>query len=496
MSAPSKSARRRVGRIPPASGRKPKQRISQRDVALSAAELLNFHQHFAPLYTRREQRHWSLLYLCGQLANLERKTMEPMILALCGAVANVIRAVQQFIGQGQWASAAILAQVQYLVAAWLSEADGVVIVDGSGFPKQGQHSVGVAPQYCGHLGKIANCQQGVFLVYASRRGHAFLDAQLYMPADGFGTAYHARRQTCGVPATLTFRTEPQVGLAMIREVVARAQVPFQWVTCDEGYGKDPTFLDGIAALGKFYLAEVPSDTRVWVRTPPVEPPGPGLLGRPRLHARGAPNAPPPHELRELVKQIPRMAWHRRVLKEGSKGPLTVEFATRRVTAIRAGLPGPRQWAVFRRTLGAQSEVKFYLSNAPTTCAPPSLLRMCGMRWPIETALEEAKGEVGMDHYETRTWAGWHHHMAQTIMAHLFLVWLHLLFQKKFSAHCGPSTPIDCPGDSRRSGWVARYSQHPQLSATTKSCRVSLTSQTCSPQIGPCQAAKTQSLVVI
>lgn len=288
----------------------------------------------------------------------------------------------------------------------------------------------------------------------------------------------------------------RIALAMVAQLVERDQVPFQWVTCDEGYGKDPAFLDGLAALGKCYLAEVPSDTRVWLRTPPVEPPGPGLLGRPRLHARVAPTAPPPHELRELVKQIPRTEWQRRVIKEGSKGPLTVEFATCRVTPIRAGLPGPRQWAVFRRTLGPHPEVKFYLSNAPTTCASPILLRLCGLRWPIETALEEAKGEVGMDHYETRTWAGWHHHMAQTIMAHLFLVWLCLLFQKKFSAHFGAGTPTDCPGDSRRSGWITRHSKHPQLSATTQSRRLSFASQTYSPQIEPGQAANMQSLVVI
>jgi SRSO17 transposase len=319
---------------------------------------------------------------------------------------------------------------QNLVGRWFGEADGVVIVDGSGFPKDGSHSVGVARQYCGHLGKIANCQEGVFLVYTSRQGYAFLDERLYVPEEWFSDVSRKRWKACGIPETLVFHTEPELGLEMIDALVQRGVLPFRWVACDESYGKIPAFLDGIASLGKCYLAEVPSDTRVWLRRPAIQPAGCGPMGRPRLHPRVQPTAPRPVELCALMNQLPASQWHRRIIKEGSKGPLMVELAFVRVTPVRDQLPGSRCWVIFRRSLGAQPESKFYLSNAPADCPQAELTRITGMRWPVETAFEEAKGEVGLDQYETRTWLGWHHHMLQSFLAHLFLMRLRFLFQKK------------------------------------------------------------------
>jgi SRSO17 transposase len=430
MRARSKHTNRRVRRTPPASGRKPVQRISARDVSMTADELQAFHREFQPLFQRREQRVWSLLYLCGQLSDLERKTIEPMVLSLLGAKPNAIRGLQQFIGQGEWESEPLLLHLQELVSRWLGEEDGVVIVDGSGFPKQGKHSVGVAHQYCGVLGKIANCQEGVFLVYASRRGYTFVDERLYMPEEWFRADARQRWKACGIPDRLGFCSEPELGLEMITALHQRGVLPFRWVTCDEKYGRNPAFLAGIATLGKWYLAEVPVDTRVWLRTPAIEPPGPGLLGRPRLYSRVKPNAPRPLELRELLLQLPRGAWHRRKIQEGSKGPLVVELACVRVTPIRDAMPAPRCWAIFRRSLGAQPETKYYLCNAPANLPPTELAPLTAMRWPVETTFEEAKGEVGLDHFETRTWQGWHHHMIQSFLAHLFLMHIRLLFQKK------------------------------------------------------------------
>lgn len=241
MSKSSRSTNRRVSHQPPASGRKPLGKLSGRDVALSMETLLAYHQEFQAFFQRREQRDWSFFYLCGQLANLERKTIEAMVLTLIGAKPNLIRAVQQFRGQGAWEVEPLVEYAQGLVAKWLGEPDGVVIVDGSGFPKQGKDSVGVAYQYCGHLGKLANCQEGVFLVYASRKGYAFLDERLYMPEDWFGDDYQERRQRCGAPETLTFQTEPALGLEMIQGVRQRTTVPFRWVTCDDPTAKSRLF---------------------------------------------------------------------------------------------------------------------------------------------------------------------------------------------------------------------------------------------------------------
>jgi SRSO17 transposase len=424
---------RRAVRRPPASGRKPTGRLTTREIAISADELLAFQAQLQSLFTRQEQRDWFQFYMCGQLSNLVRKTVEPMVLNLLGPTASAIRTAQHFLGQSPWATDPFLKRTQGLVAEWLGEPDGVVIVDGCGFPKQGTHSVGVAPQYCGHLGKVANCQEGVFLLYSSRRGYAFLDARLYLPHDWFAADSAERWEACGIPDHVTFHTEPELGLEMIRTLVERAVVPFRWITCDARYGKIPAFLDGITALHQWYLAEVAADTRVWLHTPPVEPPGQGLFGHFRTHPRVKRTAPRPVELRELVAQIPAPQWHRYYIKEGSKGPLVAEFACVRVTSIRDELPGARCWAIFRRTLGIQPDVKFFLSNAPTTCTLSEFARVSGLRWPIETGLKEAQGEVGMDHYETRTWLGWHHQMLQSISAHLFLVRLQIVFQKKVLA---------------------------------------------------------------
>jgi len=498
MSQRTKATHRRASRKPPASGRKPLCRLSARDVATSADELLAYHRHFQPLFQRREQRDWSLLYLCGQLSELERKTIEPMVLALMGPNPNAIRGLQQFIGQSEWETPPFLEQAQRLVGDWLGEPDGVVIVDGSGFPKQGKHSVGVAWQYCGHLGKRANCQQGVFLVYASRRGYAFLDERLYVPQAWFGQEYQVRWKMCGIPETLSFHTEPELGLEMIADLAQRAVVPFRWVTCDEKYGGNPAFLEEVAALDKWYLAEVPADTRVWLRTPPIEPPGPSLFGPPRIHARVKRTAPYPAEMRELFTQLPPALWHRRTIKEGSKGPLVAEFAVMRVTPVRDKLPGPRCWALFRRTLGPKPEVKFYLSNAPTTCPLQELVRVSGLRWPVETALEEGKGETGMDHYETRTWRGWHHHMLHSILGHLFLVRLCLLFQKKSGADDRPSTPIGGARHQGRGGELTRHAGYSPLSSTSEPRRLLFSSQAHSltAQQTTVKPAQRQSLVVI
>ena len=455
MSSRGKHSNRRARRTPPASGRKPVHRIRARDISMTADELQTFHREFQPLFQRREQRAWSLLYLCGQLSDLERKTIEPMVLSLLGASPNAIRGLQQFIGQGEWESVPLLLHLQDLVSRWLGEEDGVVIVDGSGFPKQGKHSVGVAHQYCGALGKIANCQEGVFLVYASRRGYTFVDERLYVPEEWFSQDARQRWRACGIPDTLAFRSEPELGLQMITALHQRSVLPFRWVTCDEKYGRNPAFLAGIAALGKWYLAEVPVDTRVWLRTPAIEPPGPGLMGRPRLYSRVKPNAPRPLELRELLLQLPQAAWHRRKIQEGSKGPLVVELAGVRVTPIRDALPAPRCWAIFRRSLSAQPETKYYLCNAPANLPPTEFAPLTAMRWPVETAFEEAKGEVGLDHFETRTWQGWHHHMLQSFLAHLFLLRIRLLFQKK-----APRSPQRKRGNSWHTQSATKLSASP------------------------------------
>jgi SRSO17 transposase len=478
MSRRQRSAHRRARQQPPASGRRPTGRLAARDIAISADELPAFQARFQDLFPRQEQRDWFRFFLCGQLSTLERKTVEPMVLALLGTDANEIRAAQYFLGQAPWDTGPFLERVHRLVTEWLGEAEGVVVVDGSGFPKQGAHSAGVAPQYCGHLGQVANGQEGVFGLYAGRRGHAFLDKRLYLPKSWFTAEYRKRWKACGIPDSVTFRTEPELGLEMVTPLVQRAVVPFRWVTCDERYAEIPAFLDGSAALGKWYLAEVAVDTRAWLHTPPVEPPGQGRLGAPRKHPRVRRTAPRPYQMRELVWQIPRAHWPRRMIKEGGTGPRVAEFACLRVTPVRDELPGERCWAVFRRTLGRQPEMKFFLSNAPCTCPLHEFVRVSGLRWPVETGLEEGKGEVGMDPYETRTWLGWHHQMtlATRSVEHRFRVRLQWVIQKKSGVDHRSGSPTHCPRHRRRPGTVTRHARHNALSPAPQLRRVSVAPQ--------------------
>jgi len=425
----------------PPSGRPPG-RVSGRGAEAMADALVAYHAQFHDRFARREQREWSAFYLQGQLSALERKTVEPMVLALRGADRAAVRAVQQFLGEGAWEDAPILARREALVAEDLGAPEGMLIVDGSGFPKQGAHSVGVARQYCGHVGKIANCQHGVFLAYASARGCTFVDRRLYVPAEWFDDAHAAERTRCGVPAALRFQTEPALGLAMVRDVVTRGVLPVRWVLADETYGADPKFLDGVEALGQCYFVEVPVITRAWVGAIPVEPPGQGPMGRPRTRPRVAPGTPKSQEVRAIARAVPASVWQRYSIKAGAKGEIAADFAFVRVTrARRGGRPGPEAWAVFRRSLTPDAQehrtIKCFLTNAPADCPPEDLARLSGARWPVEVAFAEAKGELGMDHYEVRTWRGWHHHMTQTFLAHHFLLRLRVRGEKP-GAHARPN----------------------------------------------------------
>jgi SRSO17 transposase len=442
--------------LPPPSGRPPEINLAPRDVEALADELVAYQALFAPLFQRAEQRHWALLYLQGQMLDLERKSIEPMALALEG---GDVQAMQQFISQGAWDAEAVLQRHQELVAQTLGDADtGVLIVDGCDFAKQGTHSVGVARQWCGALGKVANCQASVVAGYASARGYTLVDRRLYLPERWFTAEYATRRQRCGVPPAQPFRTKPQLAGDMIAALRARGVLPFRWVTCDEGFGRDPVFLDQIAAADLVYLAEVPHTTRVWPQAVPAADAAPVEVGT-------------------LAALLPATAWTRQQIKEGAKGPLEAEFAFVRAVAVRDGRPGPEVWVVLRRSLDETPELKAYLSNAPADTPQATLVWLCGMRWPAESAIKEGKGEVGLDHYEVRGWVGWHHHVTMTFLAHHFLVRARLRVGEKSSGADGaagagvaPGRPAAAP-PRRRDGPGAGG-----LRATPELCRLPLPSQ--------------------
>lgn len=459
--------------VPPPSGRPPVDNLAPRDVEALAVALVAYHARFAPLFARAEQRHWARKYLEGQLLELERKSIEPMALALDG---GEVQAMQQFISVGAWDADVVLREHQRYVAETLGDpATGVLIIDGCDFPKQGTHSVGVARQWCGALGKVANCQASVVACYASAQGFTLVDRQLFLPERWFTEAYEERRHDCGIPDDTTFRTKPALAAELIETLHARGALPFGWVTADEGFGKDPAFLDRVDRLGVGYFVEVPRNTAVWERRPPMAvPPGSGK-GRPPTRERLAPEAPGTVRVDHLAAQLPATQWTRQRIKEGAKGPMVAEFATVRAVAPRDGLPGPDVWVVLRRSLpdpqdpAAAPVLKYYLSNAAATTPLPTFVWLSGMRWPVETAILEAKNELGMDHYEVRGWTGWHHHTALTFLAHHFLVTVRLQLGGKITGtHRAPSAPTlsgdspkTAPRSHRRPGPAPAYAA-PQL----------------------------------
>ena len=281
---------------------------------------------------------------------IERTAIEPMALALEG---GDVQAMQQFLGQGQWQDDMLLRQHWRLVDETLGEADGVYIVDGSDVPKQGEHAVGVARQWCGHVGKVDNCQAGVFAAYASRKGSTLLDRRLYLPEEWFDAAHRERWGKCGMPDETLCETKQALALEMVQAVVTEGGPRFRWLTYDEACGRDGAFLDGIAALGRWYCAEVPHDTPVWLTRPATAVPTWTGRGRRPRKARLVPGEPAPPRVDQLAAAVPLDAWHPSLLKEGSKGPLVAEFAFQRGVAVRCGPAGPGRVAGLSAWVGRE-----------------------------------------------------------------------------------------------------------------------------------------------
>jgi len=337
--------------------------------------------------------------------------------------------MQQFIGEGAWDDAAILEKHAALVGESLGEADGVLIVDGSDFPKKGKHSAGVARQYCGATGKVDNCQAAVFVAYASRKGHTLLDRRLYLPQEWFEASSQARWQRCQIPQGTRFRTKLELAWEMIEGLLAQGTVPFSWVLCDEAFGDSHEFLGHLERSGLRYLADVAVSTLVWLERPATEVPPARSTGRPPSRERVVAGEPAPIRVDRLMEQLPDSAWRTYEVKAGEKGPIRARFAFVRAVAARDGLPGPDLWVVFRHSLGEPTERKVFLSNAPAETPKAELVRQSGMRWPIESCFEEAKSNLGMAQYQTRSWRGWHHHMTLVILAHHYLVRVQLRHKK-------------------------------------------------------------------
>jgi SRSO17 transposase len=403
----------------------PKFNLTTKEVAQCEAELAEYMKQFGPAFNRVEQFQQSQVYVKGLLSELPRKTTERIALEFG---ANV-RDLQHFVGQSPWGIEPLVDIYQGMVGATLGEADGVALIDESGVVKQGDSSVGVGPQYCGAVGKVTNSQNGVYVGYVSRQGYSLVAGQLYVLEEWFDEVHAEKRGQCGLPAGLSYQTKPEIALGLLQAVGQRGTLPFRWVAADALYGDSPAFRDGVAALDKWYFTEIKSTSLVWPSRPEVYLPE--WRGRGRRPTRLKLRQPDdqPVAVKDLVATLPKAAWLRATIKEGSKGPLVCDFAFLRVVEARHNLPGGDLWLIIRRNVDDPTVVKFYYTNAPAQTPLPEFVRLSGLRWPIETVFEEGKGEAGLDQYETRSWLGWHHHMTLVALAHFFLVHLRLLFQE-------------------------------------------------------------------
>ena len=407
-------------------------------------ELWEFQSAFHDCFARSEPRQHFFDYMVGQFSALERKSIEPMALQVEGAT---IRGMQRFLSDVVWDEEHMLWNYHHFVADEMGAPSGILMFDETSFVKKGKDSVGVARQYCGSLGKGENCQVGVFAAYASRHGYALVDKRLFLPEVWGSDAYATRRTNCKVPEGGTFQTKPQLAAAMLQAIAHEGLLPFQYIVADCLYGNSPDFLDAIdACVGATAFVAIPADTRCWLQRPRTEEKTytyKGVVGSKRVVTA---LAPPPCTVAALAAGLPASSWYRRTVSDGTKGPITYEFARQRVTLCKDDLPERTVWLVLKRTLGAEPSYAYSISNAPASTPLSLFVWLSGLRWAIEQCFEESKTELGMDHYEVRQYPSWHHHMLTTMLAHFFLWRLKIRLGKKSPRIDGVTAPHIAGGD--------------------------------------------------
>jgi SRSO17 transposase len=352
-----------------------------------------------------EQRTNAHHYVQGLLSDLSSKDVE----SIAYRHDRERQGLQKFIGQAEWEHPPLLAELTRQVGAELGEADGVLVFDPSAFPKKGDASVGVRRQWCGRLGKIDNCQVGVFLGYASRREHAPVDVRLYLPKEW--ARDRKRREKAGAPREARFRTRHELALEMLDE--RSPLLPHAWVAGDDEMGRCSWLREQLRSRGERYLLAVPSNTSVRDLLAP-DPPYAGCGRRPR---------PPFVRVDRWYAALPESAWRAVDVRNGEKGPLGVQAAWGLAQARTEGRPSDvaEVLVVFRERQGDGTwKHDYLLSNAPLTTPLAEYARVFKAEHRIEDCLRRAKSEAGLADYQVRTWEGWHHHQTLALLATWFL----------------------------------------------------------------------------
>ena len=364
-------------------------------------------------------------YCTGLLMPGERKSVEPMAAVVAPLrVAAKHQSLLHFVGQAPWSDADVLAKVRELVLPGV-EASGPIeawIVDDTGFAKKGVHSVGVDRQYCGRLGKTDNCQIAVTLSLANHGASLPVAYQLYLPEGWASDA--ARRKKAHVPEDVTFKTKPEIALEQIEAALA-AGAPKGVALADAAYGNSGAFRAGLTSMGMLYAVGIQSNTRVWAPGIAPLPPKP-WSGRGRKPVRARHDAEhQPVYVQALAQSLPASAWSEVTWREGTNAPLTSRFAALRVRPAHRSYKGEalaaEEWLLIEWPAGEKAPTKYWLSTLPEDTPLAALVDITKLRWRVERDYEELKGEVGLAHFEGRSWRGFHHHATLCIAAYGFLI---------------------------------------------------------------------------
>ena len=404
--------------------------LDENDIKTMAQELVEFHSSFHDCFGRVEHQRLGLAYISGLMSNANAKSAEPIALEFLDR--KSVRSVQKFMKDYQWDHLEMQRNHQQKLSDLISSPEGMITVDPSEFVKKGKESVGVARQYCGTRGKVENCQSGVFVGYSSDKGYGLLGCRLYMPESWFAEEQEERRKANLVPEDLAFETKQQIALKLIDKVVSTDLFAAKWIGADAAFGTDLEFLNALPEKLN-YFAAIRSDARVFSKKPKL-----GLSeyegrGRRPTKIRVLPGQPKARTVADIAKST-RVSWKPVIVAEGSKGPIVAKVARIRVYLSRGGLPvGDQQWLFLRKDV--DGHIKYAVSNAPKDIAYADLIKASTMRWPIEQCFQEGKDQVGMDHYEHRSWPAWHRHMTYVFLSLHFLMRMRLLLKKNSSIDC-------------------------------------------------------------
>jgi SRSO17 transposase len=344
-------------------------------------------QRSGEYFARSEARYRAIDYIKGLLSAVERKNSWQLA-EQAGDVTPY--AFQHLLGRARWEADTLRDEVQHYVADPLADPGGVIVLDETGFLKKGRHSAGVARQYSGTAGRIENCQIGVFLTYVSQESHTLVDRELYLPKEW--TDDRARCAQAGIPAAISFRTKPELAQQMLARVLD-GPLPVAWVTGDSVYGDARRLRLWLEAREQAYVLGVSGKEYVWI----------GWRQQ---------------RISILLQQLPAEGWTCLSAGDGSKGPRRYDWY--RMPIGGALQEDDRRWLVVRRSRSDPTDLKAFVAFAPPGSPLTELVRIAGIRWTIESDLEAAKGEVGLDHYEVRSWTGWYRHITLALWAHAFL----------------------------------------------------------------------------